>query len=372
MGKKALYVASIEAHFTHFHVPFLHMLCSHGYEVHTAAKGENAISFVQCHFDIDFARSPYTWQNVRAYRRLKAIIEENDYDLIHCHTPMASVLTRLAARKARKRGTTVVYTAHGFHFYPGAPLVNRLVYQTVERLLAPNSDGLLLINQQDLQSAQRLHLCKGLIRQTHGVGVDAARYTPASPQERQAARAALDIPPDAFVMVYPAEYNDNKNQLLLLQAIVQLPELPLLALLPGRGAEEEMLRDYIARHGLASRARIMGYRSDIPVLLHAADAGVSSSLREGLGMHLLESMCSGLPIIASDIRGHQDLVVSGENGLLFPTNNARALADAIDTLYQQPDLRVRMGAVSVQRTQAYHMVQTVAEMENIYHELDLL
>ena len=175
--KKVLFVATVvKTHINTFHLPFLKMFKEHGWEVHVAAKND----FVdeQCiipncdhHFDMEFVRGPFSQRNIAAYKQLKQIIETNHYDIIHCHTPVAGVLTRLAARTAK--GTTVIYTAHGFHFYQGAPLINWLVYYPVERVCGKFTDKLITINQEDYHRANSWRLRNnGKIYYVPGIGVD--------------------------------------------------------------------------------------------------------------------------------------------------------------------------------------------------------
>ena len=137
--KKVLFVATVvKLHIMVFHIPYLEWFKKNGYEVHVAArndydnKDECIIPFCDRFHDLPFERSPIRKNNLQVYKDLKNIIDTEQYEIIHCHTPMGGAIGRLAARSARKKGTKVIYTAHGFHFFKGAPLVNWLAYYPAE------------------------------------------------------------------------------------------------------------------------------------------------------------------------------------------------------------------------------------------------
>ncbi|MDR2530152.1 MAG: glycosyltransferase, partial [Oscillospiraceae bacterium] len=147
MAEKILFTARVNRHLEAFHVPYMQLLKDMGYEIHTAAGGSMTASCVDRHFDIDFARLPFELRNIRAYRELKRVVDGEGYKLIHCHTPTSSVITRLAARKARKRGTTVLYTAHGFRFFGAASLADKVIFRNIERFSARFTDHIWTINR---------------------------------------------------------------------------------------------------------------------------------------------------------------------------------------------------------------------------------
>src|SRR5665647_3590526 len=163
-------------------------------------------------FDIPSQRSPCKLNNIRAYHQLKSIIDENKYEIIHCHTPMGGVLARLAARAARKQGTKVIYTAHGFHFCKGAPIINWLVYYPLEKILSRLTDCLITINEEDYALAVKQRLKAKRIERVHGVGVDTERFKPMGESHKSESRINIGYKSDDFLMFYAAEFNKNKNQ----------------------------------------------------------------------------------------------------------------------------------------------------------------
>ena len=183
--KKVLLVATVQSHICQFHRLLADLLHEHGCEVHVAARNNLAeknglrLDFAEKVFDIPFSRSPKNPVNMKAYRQLKQIIEDEGYDVIHCNTPMGGILTRMAAKKARKKGTKVFYTAHGFHFYRGAPKKNWMVYYPIEKWFARKTDKLITIVSEDFNTAAAKFSCP--VYRIHGVGVDEKRYFPADP-----------------------------------------------------------------------------------------------------------------------------------------------------------------------------------------------
>lgn len=317
--KKALYAATVvKTHINTFHLPYLEMLKRKGYFTAVAAKndfGDEECRIPCCdHFEeVDFERNPFRMQNLRAYRQLKHYIERERFDLIHCHTPVGGILTRLAARKSRKKyGTKVIYTAHGFHFFKGAKWINWLLYYSAEWLCARFTDVLITINQEDYLLASR-KMKAGKVLLFPGVGVDLQQYN-FKPAQRNAKRLELGVPQDATVLLAVGELVPNKNHVLLLEAMMQLESCHLL--IAGRGPLERDLKRKIQEMGLADRVRLLGFRKDVPELYNACDLFVFPSFREGLSRSLLEAMASGLPVACSRIRGNTDLI-DGTGGTLF-------------------------------------------------------
>lgn len=369
--KRVLFVASLERHLKHFHVPYIRYLTSIGYAVDTAAAGRNAIAEVARHYPIHFSRSPIGPGNILAYFALNRVIEGGDYTMIHCHTPVASALTRLAARNARERGTAVVYTAHGFHFYSGNSPVKNFVFRHVEKWLSRYTDCIVTINQEDYEALTRYDFsCKSRIL-THGVGIDPSRFHPLERDDAINLREELKISPNAFVIIYPAEYSKRKNQIVLLHALAMLrntgAEVELL--LPGDGPMRGKIMRLIRDLGLQECVKITGVRSDVPQLMGISDLSVAPSRQEGLPTHVLEAMATGLPCVASRIRGHVDLVEDGVNGFLYDVNSSHELASRIMSLIDNPSLRNRMGENSLKKAKTYFLENTITEMADLYQNL---
>ncbi|WP_455655304.1 glycosyltransferase family 4 protein [Phascolarctobacterium sp.] len=312
--KKVLFVATVvKTHINTFHLPFLKMFKEHGWEVHVAAK--NDFSGEPCvipncdqYFDINFVRLPFSRQNITAYKQMRQIIQENKYDIIHCHTPVAGVLTRLAARSSKD--TTVIYTAHGFHFYKGVPLLNWLIYYPVERFCAKFTDKLITINQEDYTRAKSWSLRNnGKVYYIPGVGVDIEKIHNISIDKEQK-KNELGIPNGIKVLLSVGELNENKNHEIIIKALSKLDNKEFVYLICGKGKLKEYLQNLAQKLGIGDKVKLLGYRTDVLEICKIADLFIFPSKREGLPVSLIEAMACGVPCIASDVRGNRDLLSS--------------------------------------------------------------
>lgn len=334
---KILYVATVRSHIGQFHMPVIRALKDAGHTVHSAFKDNSAdkpgldLSAIDQVFEVPFERSPYNPKNIKAYCVLKKIIDQGDYDIIHCHTPMGGVVTRLAAMAARKKGTKVFYTVHGFHFYQGAPKKNWLFYYPVEKFLARFTDVLITINQQDYDLAVGKRFAAGRIEKINGVGVDLSKFSPITPDEQAAARAELGFTPDQFVMLYAADLSYRKNQPMLFRAMARLKDTHpnMVLLLPGQPILQEDYEQQCEELGISHMVRFMGYRRDIDKLLAACNCVVSSSRQEGLPINLIEAAARGRYIIATDVRGNADVVRQSGFGALVKFDDDEAISNII-------------------------------------------
>lgn len=368
MVDKILFTATVDSHIKHFHLPYLKWFKEQGFQVHVASRGKENIPYADFKWDIPFSRSPFNKDNIRAYKELKKIIDTNNYRLIHCHTPVGGVLTRLAARRARKKGTKVIYTAHGFHFYKGAPLKNWLLYYPVEKWLARYTDCLITINEEDYELARKKRFQAGSIKKVDGVGVDINRFKPPAEEEKLALRQEYGFNEKDFIIICVGELNANKNQALAIKAVKILKErIPnIKLLLAGRGNMEKQYRKMAEKLGVKDNVLFLGYRRDIPELLSISDIAVSSSRREGLPVNVMEAMATGLPLVVTDCRGNRDLVQNGENGFVVGINDAEGMAERIEALLVNKSLRVIFGDRSKDKINIYKIESILEEMSRIY------
>jgi glycosyltransferase EpsD len=367
MGK-VLFV-SHTTNFIKFNLPFMGWLEKEGMEVHYASAEEEPFPEGACarHFQLPFRRSPYSLDNLKACRGLRALMEREHYDLVHCHTPVGGVMARLAARRSRKLGAKVIYTAHGFHFFKGAPLQNWLLYYPVEKALSRCTDLLVTINGED-EARARAHFHCPVVK-LDGVGVDLTRFRPPRVGEREALRRQHGLSPEDFVMIYAGELNANKNQTLLIEAMAKLDLPHVRLLLAGQGDREDFYRARIEALGLTGKVELLGYRKDMPELFRMADLAVASSIREGLGVNVIEAMASGLAAVVTDNRGHREVVKPGENGLLCPLGDGDAFADAVLRLAKDGALRQAMGRRALAMSRRYDLAIAVERMGQLYREV---
>jgi glycosyltransferase EpsD len=370
MSNKILFCATVDYHFRSFHLPVMEWFKMMGWEVHVAAKGELDLPFVDKKYNIPIDRSPLRAANIAAYRQLKSVIEQNQYRLIHCHTPMGGVVARLAARQARKSGTKVIYTAHGFHFCKGAPIQNWLLYYPIESNLARVTDCLITINEEDHNLAINRKFKARRIEHVHGVGINTDRFRPITQSERITLRQRNSYQSDDLLLFYAGEFNHNKNQQVLIQAIAQLKEqIPTLRLLlAGEGLLQQDCRKLAMELGIIDKVHFLGYRNDIEKLLPMCDIAVSGSIREGLPVNIMEAMACGLPIIAARNRGHLELVIDQQNGYIVDPYDAAQFANRIRILWGSVELRQRMGQESVHLIEKYDLKQVGQELQRVYSE----
>lgn len=368
--RKVLFISSVYTHLAAFHIPFMKLLQTKGYDVHAAASPESGrkddveAAGVTC-WDVPFARSPYKPRNLLAYARLRDLLRRQQYDLIHVHTPVAAFLGRYLG-KVTHQGP-ILYTAHGFHFYHGAPRRNWLVYYTAERLAARWTDGLIVMNYEDYESAQRLGFRPHEnLFYVHGVGVDLEEFSALTTAE-MSVRAELGIDPSAVVIACVAEMIPRKNHIFLLDAwsiLTQRCDQGYL-LLVGSGEQTKSLEQRVKQQRLP-RVRFLGYRKDVPRILRETDVVALVSKHEGLPRCVMEAMAAGKPVVASNVRGNRDLVEDGRTGLLVELGDVAGLATALHKLISDPDMRKRMGAAGRRRIEDYSLQRVLVEMSDIY------
>lgn len=366
MGKKVLFVASVTGHIIAFHIPYLKMFKEKGYEVHVASKGNREIPYCDKHFDLPFERFPIKPKNIKVYRQLKKIINENDYEIIHSHTPVAGVIARFAARKKRKSGTKSMYTAHGFHFYKGAPWLNWIIYYPIEKICSKWTDCLITINQEDFEFAKK-HLKVKQIEYVHGVGMDTSRFEKElNDKEKLDFRKSLDIKQDDIVFSYVAELNKNKNQILLINTIKELKKEKenIKLLLVGPGPLHNYYKSIIEKENLQDNVKLLGKRLDINEILSITDIYLASSIREGLPVNIMEAMYKGLPIIATSNRGHIELIQNMVNGFII--NNSEELMNCIKTINNDNKLRQNLILKNREYIRKFLFKNVIKEMEKIY------
>lgn len=313
--KKVLFVATVDTHIESFHVPYLKMFHDRGYEVHVATDTNKKISYCDKKICLPIKRSPFKFlSNHKAVKQLRKIINKEGYEIVHCHTPMGGVVARLACKGARKRGTRVIYTAHGFHFYKGAPVHYWLMFYPVEWYLAKFTDTLITINNEDYERAKRKFIkrCRD-IRYVPGVGVDPKKFEKRmSSKEKTVLRKELGLNNDDNVLICVGRLDKNKNQAFLIRAMRELvkKDTKCHLLLVGPDELSGEYQRLAKKLGVERNVHFLGFRKDVPELMQIADVAVSASRREGLPVNLIESAMTGLPIVALDCRGGRDICMA--------------------------------------------------------------
>lgn len=370
---KLLLVANVsKEHIRKFHIPFILRMKELGWQVDVACRLDEPVPECDRAFDLPCDRNPLRGGLNKSVRVLRRIIRENEYDVVHCNTVTGAIVARLACAPLRRRGVKVFYTCHGMHFFKGASVVRWLSGYPMEKLLAPVTDVLITINGEDRDMAQRHLSACGTIEKIDGIGVNLDKYRQDSmtAEERSDFRRELGLNTDDFAIIYVAELIANKNQQALLHLLdlirEEIPHAKLM--LVGPDHEDGKLLRQAAQMGLSDRLLCLGWRSDVPRLLGCADLYAASSRSEGLGLNIIEAMCSGLPVVALRNRGHCELIVHDRNGFLADQDDIRSLADFALALYQDEGLRLRITRQAQQDVCCYDTANVLEQLAAIYEK----
>lgn len=369
MMKKILFVAHMDSHIANFHLPYLKWFKEQSYETHVASNSKEStrdILYCDKKHQIDFSRSPFSLSNFKTYKAFKKLVKEEKFDLVHCHTPMGGLFTRLAFRKTK---TPVFYTAHGFHFLKGGSKLSWLLYYPIEKWLSRYTNELLTINYEDFTIAKKKFSKKCNVSYVPGVGVDLASYYTLPKEEITRIRKEMGLE-DKFVLTYVAEQTKGKNQGFIIDFVskAQIKYHDLRVLLIGYGEESENYAQLIKEKKLEKKIFQLGFRKDINELNNIADVVISTSLREGLPKALLEAIAIGKPILASDIRGNKELVLDGYNGFLYPKNDIEAFEYKLDKLYKDSALRERFSMNSKEHSLRYDISLVLDQVTGLYNK----
>lgn len=365
---KVLFTATlVRGHIAKFHLPYLKWFKEQGWETWVAAKNdymENTCNIPYCdhYVDVDFARTPFSARTLSAYRQLHQLFDQEKFDIVHTHTPVGGVLTRLAARSARAGGTSVIYTAHGFHFYDGAPPINWLLWYPVERIMSCFTDVLITINDEDYRRARRFAHCE--VEYIPGVGVDLSRFAASECRNRK--RAELGLDGNSFALLSVGDLIPRKNQVAIIEAMAQLPKNVKLNIC-GYGPEEEKLRRTARELGVCDRVALRGFRDDIDEIMAASDALVFPSVHEGLPVTVMEAMASGLPVIAGAIRGiYPDLLRGHESGIVLEAIDGPSIANSVRELMADAKLGSELARRAHDSVKHFSLEESLSAMEKIY------
>lgn len=371
--KKVLIVSTVSGFVPQFEMGNVEILQAMDFEVHYASNFnmpfyENDNSRLKgtgiiCH-QVDFVRSPFSCINLNAYKQLVQLMTENRFELVHCHTPVGSIVARMAAKKTKTR--PVIYTAHGFHFYKGAPLINWLIFYPIERILSRYADMIITINKEDYKRA--LKFKSQFIEYIPGVGVDTEGINKKLDNQRDLYQE-LGISKGTKVLLSTGELSKRKNHEVIIRALSQLDCSNLVYIICGEGSLHNYLRK-LARHlNLERNIIFLGYRKDIYELYNIADIFILPSYQEGLSKALLEAMAVGLPVICSDIRGNIELVQDNIGGLLAAPKDVNKFAYLIKYLLNNTELMDTMTVNNLKHIKHYDIKISSKKMYSLYNKI---
>ncbi|MBC6714268.1 glycosyltransferase family 4 protein [Treponema sp. Marseille-Q3903] len=372
--KKALMLASVASMIDQFNIPNIKLLQELGYNVDVVADYTNPgnISKERSEdlkhrlngmgaksIDIPVPRSINPFVVGKAYKLVKKLITTEHYDLIHCHSPIGGAITRIAAKKERKNGTKVIYTAHGFHFYSGAPLKNWLVYYPIEKVLSKYTDILITINKEDYKRATDKFRAKKTVY-VPGIGVNTEKFE--TTYNGKKVREELGISNSDTMLLSVGELNGNKNHEIVIKALAKLLEKPYYVIV-GKGIKETYLKKLIKELGLEKYVILAGFHENVPDFYDAADAYVFPSFREGLSVALMEAMASGLPVACSKIRGNTDLI-DENGGFFFEPGNVDSVSESLEKILKAD--KKAMGNYNLEKIKNFDLSVVSNAMNEIY------
>lgn len=366
---KILYVTTVGITMRFFK-QFIKTLLDEGHTVDIATN-ETEYKIPDCYrewhcgiYHIDTARSPLSKGNLTAIKQIKKLVEAEKYNIVHCHTPIAALCTRFACRNVRKQGTKVFYTAHGFHFYKGAPKKNWLIYYPIEKICSYFTDTLITINTEDYELAKKKMKAKN-VECIPGVGIDTASFNSTEIDVSQK-RKELGVPENAILLLSVGELNENKNHETVIRAIKDMDVYYVIA---GTGELQDKLQGLIKELAMSHRVKLLGYRNDISELCKTSDIFVFPSFREGLPVSVMEAMAAGLPVICSEIRGNTDLIKNGDGGFLCKAGDINGFAEKIRELSENHELRKRMQEANPENIKKFDAANINKIMKKIYEEV---
>ncbi len=376
--KRVLMLASVASMIDQFNMPNIELLQSMGYDVDVACnfKEGNTCSKEVIHklikrlkamnvgyFQIDFSREATNMsRHIKSYRQVYYFMKKNGYAFVHCHSPIGGVIGRLAGGLTH---TKVIYTAHGFHFYKGAPLKNWLLYYPIEKFCSYVTDTLITINKEDYNFAKEKMHAKH-VEYVPGVGVDIEKFSPKADaeQNRKSIREELGISDEEIFILSVGELNENKNHELIIRVIAQMHDTLIHYAIAGQGGKREYYENLINELGVNKQIHLLGYRSDIPQLDQSADVFAFPSLREGMGLAAIEALSAGTPVCGMNTRGTREYVINAKTGYLFD-NNIESCEQALRRTIRRKDF-MRRNCLEI--SNRYSCERVLSIMKSIYGE----
>lgn len=369
--KKLLFVSNISNNVGSFVVASIAAAKKCGFEFYYAANWDGAtkeqiaedekkygIKIV--HIDLD--RSPYSTKNIKAYKQLVDLINMEKIDYIHCNTPVGGVLGRLAGEKRKVK--KIVYEAHGFHFYEGAPKKNWMIYYPVEKWLAKKTDAIITINNEDFERAKTFKLKNnGQVYYVPGVGMDLSQYN-VPDTVREIKRNELNLKGTDFALISMGDLIDRKNYKIAIEVVAKLNNPHVHYFICGKGPEEVNLKKLAENLGVDKQVHFLGFRNDIKELLKASDTFLFTSKQEGLARSLMEAMASKIPCVVSKIRGNTELIVNNENGFLC--SGLDDYVNAIIKIMQSPDLAYKFKEKSSKHLNNFSIEKVIDCLFDVY------
>ncbi len=362
--KKVLFISN-HAGFSKFNAPYMQYFHEQGWQVDNASPGIET-GYFDNQYDVPIKRNPFSFSNFKALRMLKKICKDNQYDIIHCHTPVGGVLGRMVGHVCKK--TKVIYTAHGFHFYKGSSLIDWLLWYPIEKHFSKKTDCIVTINHEDYELAKKKF--KTDVRYISGVGVNINRFKPCDKNTKDELRKEYGFSKDDFILVYCAQFIPRKNHKFFMSLVDDLKEkIPNLKIIfVGNGKLEANFKKQVSKNNQENFISFMGYRKDVEKLYQISDLLISTSFQEGFGINIVEGMATGLPVICSDIRGHNEIVKKGENGYRISLSLPNEYINKILLLCTDKNLYNSICENNIRDAKKFDVEHSVSQMAEIYKD----
>lgn len=375
--KKILFVASTLSHIENFHIPYLEQFNKQGYVVHVLGKPNNKseILYADKIIPIPFEKSMFSLKNFTIAFKISRLIKDENYDIVSIHTSLAAFFTRLSIMLCSKKPKLVINTVHGYLFDDKSSLLKKIIMLLAEKLTKCVTNIIIVMNSIDYNIATKHKLYKDSIYLINGMGIDLSRFPSTSFENKILLRKKYNFSKSDFLLVYVAEFSKRKNQKFLLDSINKLlkegfGDIKLVLLGDGKLLDE--LKIYAENLGISNNVVFVGYTKDTCTYYQISDVCVSSSRSEGLPFNIMEAMSVGLPIIASNVKGHSDLVIQNENGFLFEYDNTDEFNNYIKSIYKDKALQYRTGAKSKELAKKYSLDTVLTNtIKIVYKEYDL-
>lgn len=380
--KKALILCSVASMIKQFNMENIKILKKNGYRVYALANFQDpgTIPIDEANilkdelkqmgvviYDVNIKRNPFDFQNIQAFKKIKAVIEKENFTIIHCHSPIGGVLGRIAAIKVRKKGTKVIYTAHGFHFFKGSSLTNWAIYYPIEKSLSCITDVLITINKEDYHRAKTFYMKK--VEYIPGIGIDTEEFVNKG-IDIDLKKRQLNIPENSFVILSIGELNENKNHEIIIKALEKLDNKNIHYIICGIGELKGKIEMLVNELSVSDQVHLLDYREDIDEICEISDIFAFPSIREGLGVAALEAMSSGLPLLTSNSHGIKDFSINEVTGYSYDANDMNGFVEGITKMYNKQSNMNDIKKTNMNIAKKFDKSIVDSEMTRIYKEIE--
>ena len=341
---KLLIVANYaKEHINKFHLSTIKKFKDQGWQVDVACHVDEPIPFCDNAYDLPCSRNPFNIGMLRSVGRLKDLIMANKYDVVHCHTLCGRLIGALAFLKLHNSKPKLFFSLHGLNYYKGSSLLSKLIIP-LDRFILKKADLVFSVNNEDLSFLRK----KGMISCKAIYCPITIKYDKFINKKDDfdlvlKTREALKVD-NSIVLTYVAELNKNKNQIMLLKVLKLIKKTGrnYKLLLVGPDHSNGKLFKLAKKYRLDKDVMFLGWRDDINNLLISSDIYVASSIREGFGINIVEAMYCGIPVVATDNRGHREIINDNENGFLVKLNDIKTFSKRIEELADDEEKRKRI------------------------------